>query len=76
MPDEDITLHIHYAYYRDVPVKTFEHGAVTADKATAIDGETITYTVHPEDGWIVTALGQRMSQYSVTGVQDEHDENI
>ncbi len=76
MPDEDITLHIHYAYYRDVPVKTFEHGAVTADKETAIDGETITYTVHPEDGWIVTALGQRMSQYSVTGVQDETDENI
>ena len=76
MPDEDITLHIQYMYYRDVPVATFDHGTVTADKEKAIDGEIVTYTVHPDDGWIVTALGQRMSQYYTDGVQDENDEDL
>ncbi|MBR0510377.1 MAG: leucine-rich repeat protein [Clostridia bacterium] len=76
MPDEDIRLHIQYMYYRDVPVGAFYHGTVTADKEKAIDGEIVTYTVHPDDGWFVTALGQRMSQYYADGVQDENDENI
>ena len=76
MPDEDITLHIQYMYYRDVPVGTFEHGTVTANKEKAIDGEIVTYTVHPEDGWVVTALGQSMSQYSAQGTQDENNSNI
>ena len=76
MPDEDITLHIQYMYYRDVPVGTFEHGTVTANKEKAIDGEIVTYTVHPEDGWVVTALGQSMSQYSTQGTQDENNSNI
>lgn len=76
MPDEDITLHIQFMFYRDVPVGTFDHGTVTADREKAIDGEIVTYTVHPDDGWFVTALGQRMSQYYADGVQDENDENI
>ena len=76
MPDEDITLHIKYMYNREVPEGAFEHGTITADKEKVIDGEIITYTVHPQDGWMVTELGIKMDRYSTTGTRDENNKNI
>ena len=39
-----------------VTVPTAENGTITADKATAQEGDTITLTVHPAEGYVLQSL--------------------
>ena len=78
MPDEDVTIYVIYHMWHKIPVGTFEHGYITADREQACTGQLVTYTVHPDPGWYPVKVFQRTPNfyYTRSSKQDENDRNI
>ena len=51
-----ITLYAQYKQLYTVTAGEFEHGTVTADKAQAVEGETVTLTVTPAEGFALKSM--------------------
>ena len=60
-----------------VTVESTEHGNVTSDKETAAEGETITLTVAPDNGYVLTQITAVWgdSQTKLTLTKDSANEN-
>ena len=52
----DVTLVAEYAQLYTVTVSGIEHGTVTPDKAQAVEGDTVTLMVTPEEGYQVSEV--------------------
>ena len=49
-----------------------EHGAVTADKASAVSGDTVTLTVTPEAGYVLETLTVKQGEMDLTTTPGEN----
>ncbi len=47
---------VHFAAAHTITITAVEHGTVTADKSSAVQGETVTLTIYPDDGYVLNNI--------------------
>lgn len=56
MPSSNVTVDATFKYLYDITVNDAEHGSVSASPTTAIEGETVTLTVTPDDNYQLASI--------------------
>lgn len=56
-------------YYHPITVASADHGALTADQSEAVEGETVTLTASPEEGYTLQSLTVTDGETEITPTQ-------
>jgi len=78
MPDSDVTVSAVFKSELEettynVAVQTAENGTVEVDKTTAAEGETVTLTASPDEGYVISSISVADSEGNEVTVTEQSD---
>ena len=72
MPDADVTVSATWVQEHMITVSCGSNGTASADKDIAVEGETVTVTVQPDDNYEIDTIKVTDSEDSEIDVSDDH----